>query len=76
MDAFEAARLGVLVHGLAGDRASAAIGGLGMVAGDLPDAIAAVMAQGRSAKRSRCPDCASAGERSAIVSVRSLSRTW
>jgi len=50
MDAFEAARLGVLVHGLAGDRAAAAIGGLGMVAGDLPDAIAAVMAEGR-----RCP---------------------
>lgn len=49
MDAFEAARLGVLVHGLAGDRASAAIGGLGMVAGDLPDAIAAIMAQGRGA---------------------------
>jgi ADP-dependent NAD(P)H-hydrate dehydratase / NAD(P)H-hydrate epimerase len=48
MDAFEAARLGVLVHGLAGDRASAAIGGLGMVAGDLPDAIAAIMAQGRA----------------------------
>ena len=47
--AFEAARLGVLVHGLAGDRASAAIGGLGMVAGDLPDAITAIMAQGRGA---------------------------
>jgi NAD(P)H-hydrate epimerase len=52
MDAFDAARLGVLVHGLAGDRASAAIGGLGMVAGDLPDAIAAVMAEGRSSRRS------------------------
>jgi NAD(P)H-hydrate epimerase len=52
MDAFEAARLGVLVHGLAGDRAAAAIGGLGMVAGDLPDAIAAVMAEGRSSGRS------------------------
>ena len=52
MDAFEAARLGVLVHGLAGDRASAAIGGLGMVAGDLPDAIAAVMAAGRSSRPS------------------------
>ena len=52
MEAFEAARLGVLVHGLAGDRASAAIGGLGMVAGDLPDAIAAIMAQGRGADRS------------------------
>ena len=51
MEAFEAARLGVLVHGLAGDRASAAIGGLGMVAGDLPDAIAAIMAQGRAADR-------------------------
>ena len=48
MDAFEAARLGVLVHGLAGDRAAAAIGGLGMVAGDLPDAITAIMARGRS----------------------------
>jgi NAD(P)H-hydrate epimerase len=52
MDAFEAARLGVLVHGLAGDRASAAIGGLGMVAGDLPDAIAAVMGEGRSSRPS------------------------
>ena len=51
MEAFEAARLGVLVHGLAGDRASAAIGGLGMVAGDLPDAISAIMAQGRAADR-------------------------
>jgi hydroxyethylthiazole kinase-like uncharacterized protein yjeF len=55
MDAFEAARLGVLVHGLAGERASAAIGGLGMVAGDLPDAIAAIMAQGRGAARSDPP---------------------
>ncbi len=51
MDAFEAARLGVLVHGLAGERAAAAIGGLGMVAGDIPDAIPAIMAQGRGAPR-------------------------
>ncbi|HET6149260.1 MAG TPA: NAD(P)H-hydrate dehydratase [Polyangia bacterium] len=47
----EAARLGVLVHGLAGERASAAVGGLGMVAGDLPDAIARVMGEGRSYAR-------------------------
>jgi NAD(P)H-hydrate epimerase len=52
MEAFDAARLGVLVHGLAGERAAAAIGGLGMVAGDIPDAIAAIMARGRSAPRS------------------------
>ena len=38
--------------GSAGERAAAAIGGLGMVAGDLPDAIAAIMAQGRGAPRS------------------------
>ncbi len=49
LEAFEAARLAVLVHGLAGERAAAAIGGLGMIAGDLPDAITAVMAQGRGA---------------------------
>jgi hydroxyethylthiazole kinase-like uncharacterized protein yjeF len=57
MGALEAARLGVLVHGLAGDRAAAAIcggdcsggagEGLGLIAGDLPDAVAAVMAEGR-----------------------------
>jgi hydroxyethylthiazole kinase-like uncharacterized protein yjeF len=44
----DAARLGVLVHGLAGDRASAAIGGAGMIAGDLPDAVAAIMGTARS----------------------------
>ncbi len=44
----EAARLGVLVHGLAGDRASAAIGGIGMTAGDLPDAVAKVMGASRA----------------------------
>ena len=49
MAASAAARLGVLVHGLAGDRASAAIGGLGMIAGDLPDAVAAVMGSARQA---------------------------
>ena len=47
MGALEAARLGVLVHGMAGDRAAAAVGGLGMIAGDLPDAVAAIMALGR-----------------------------
>jgi len=47
LEAPEAARLGVLVHGLAGERAAAAVGGLGMVAGDLPDAIARVMGEGR-----------------------------
>ena len=52
LDAPAAARLGVLIHGLAGERAAAAIGGLGMVAGDLPDAIAAVMGQGRSFRSS------------------------
>jgi hydroxyethylthiazole kinase-like uncharacterized protein yjeF len=47
MDALAAATLGVLAHGLAGERAAEPLGGLGLVAGDLPDAIARVMAQGR-----------------------------
>ena len=63
MGALEAARLGVLVHGLAGDRAAAVIGGgalgeglgLGMIAGDLPDAIAAVMAEGRRSSLAPAP---------------------
>jgi NAD(P)H-hydrate epimerase len=73
MGALEAARLGVLVHGLAGDRAAAAIAGLplggasggglglGMIAGDLPDAIAAVMAAGRTSARARAPAASDPG---------------
>jgi ADP-dependent NAD(P)H-hydrate dehydratase / NAD(P)H-hydrate epimerase len=78
LEAPEAARLGVLVHGLAGDRAAAKIGGeggeggeggdngqggrgLGMVAGDLPDAIAAVMGAGRAASARRSAPVAPGG---------------
>jgi hydroxyethylthiazole kinase-like uncharacterized protein yjeF len=47
LDAASAATVGVLVHGLAGELAGAPFGGPGMLAGDLPDAIALVMARGR-----------------------------
>jgi NAD(P)H-hydrate epimerase len=53
-----AATVGVHAHGLGGERASAPFGGIGMMAGDLPDAIAAVMAQGR-----RLPPPAAAPDR-------------
>jgi hydroxyethylthiazole kinase-like uncharacterized protein yjeF len=48
LEPLHAATLGVLAHGMAGQRASAPFGGIGMVAGDLPDAIARVMGLGRS----------------------------
>jgi NAD(P)H-hydrate epimerase len=43
MEALPAARAGVFVHGAAGERLAARLGG-GVIAGDLPDAIAEIMA--------------------------------
>jgi NAD(P)H-hydrate epimerase len=48
LDARAAATLGVMVHGLAGELAGQRFGGIGMIAGDLPDAIATVLARGRA----------------------------
>ena len=49
LERLEAARLGVLVHGLAGELAAEPFGGDGgLIAGDLPEAIARVMARGRA----------------------------
>ncbi len=42
-DAFDAASLGVYVHGLAGDAAAAGRGARGMMAGDLADAVGEVL---------------------------------
>jgi hydroxyethylthiazole kinase-like uncharacterized protein yjeF len=47
LSAVDAAKLGVLAHGLAGERAAEPLAGGGVIAGDLPEAIAAVMARGR-----------------------------
>jgi NAD(P)H-hydrate epimerase len=46
MEPFSAARAAVLLHGRAGTSAAAAFGSAGVIAGDLPDAIAAVRAAG------------------------------
>ena len=46
MEPFSAARAAVLLHGCAGTRAAAAFGSPGVIAGDLPDAVAAVRAAG------------------------------
>jgi NAD(P)H-hydrate epimerase len=49
LEAVTAATVGVLVHGLAGQQAAEAFGGDGgIVAGDLPEAIARVLARGRA----------------------------
>ena len=47
----EAALLGVYLHGLAGDLASAKMGGIGMLAGDLIAAIPAARASAMNPKR-------------------------
>ena len=61
LDALGAATLGVLVHGLAGERASAPFGGAGMVAGDLPDAIARVMGRDSGSRREPAAGTAPSG---------------
>jgi len=42
LSCFDAACVGVLVHALAGDRAAARLGEMGLVAGDITDALPAV----------------------------------
>jgi NAD(P)H-hydrate epimerase len=49
LEAFEAASVAVFIHGAAGDRLSAAIGGAGLIAGDLAAAIPATCADLRIA---------------------------
>lgn len=43
LDSYDAARLGVFVHGLAGDLAAAAIGPVGLAAGDLAERLPAAL---------------------------------
>ena len=45
MGAFEAARAAAFVHGLAGDRAAEKTGKMGLVAGDLIDALGPIWAE-------------------------------
>lgn len=49
MDALSAARAGVFLHGAAGERVAARVGS-GLIAGDLPDAIADVIQSARQAR--------------------------
>lgn len=46
MEAGEAARLGVYIHGAAGDRAAAAVGRYALMAGDLPKQLAGILIPG------------------------------
>jgi NAD(P)H-hydrate epimerase len=52
LDALDAAKVGAVVHGLAGQQAAGALGGEGgVVSADLPEAIPAVMARRRRVRR-------------------------